>query len=78
MLNVVAPLKVVWFQRGLRHSDSAECGHQEAEQTLPECHPCKESLQRVQTDEAGQPQKRKFQLRFDLKFDPKFDPKSYT
>jgi hypothetical protein len=55
---------MIFFQRGLRQRDSAECGDQEAESALPERDPRKEGLQRVQTHEARQPQKRKQHLWF--------------
>ena len=47
-------------QRRLRQRDPAERGHQEAEQAVPERHPRQESLQRIQTDEASEPQKREY------------------
>lgn len=45
-------------QRGVRHSDSAECGHQEALEALSERHARQEGIQGVQTHETCQPQKR--------------------
>ena len=44
-------------QRGVRHGDAAERGHQEVEPTLPERHPRQASLQRIQADEISQSQK---------------------
>lgn len=49
----------VLFQRGVRLRVATERGHQEAITTLPERHTRQESLQRVQTHEISQPQKRK-------------------
>lgn len=46
------------LQRGVRHCHRAECGDQEAVQTFSKRDTCEEGLQRVQADEAGQPQKR--------------------
>ena len=36
--------------------DPAECCHQEVESTVPKCDACKTRVQRVQADEASQPQ----------------------
>ena len=47
-------------QRGVRHGDAAERGHQEVEPTLPERHPRQASLQRIQADEISQSQKCKW------------------
>lgn len=50
---------LITFQRGVRHSDAAECGHQEAVAALPERDARQARLPRVQAHEAGQPQERK-------------------
>lgn len=41
------------LQCGTGPSHPAECGHQEAVQTLPECHTRQARLSRIQTDEPG-------------------------
>ena len=46
----------------LRQRDPTERGHQETEQALPERHSCQARLQRIQTDEASESQKREYIL----------------
>lgn len=49
-LNVIVPL-----QCSVRHSDTAECRHQEAIEAIPECYTRETRLPRVQVDETRQP-----------------------
>jgi hypothetical protein len=50
-------LEVFLFQRGLRHGEPAERGHQEAVAALPERDARQAGLQRIQADEISQSQK---------------------
>lgn len=48
------------FQRGIRHSDTTECGHQETFPAISKCDAREARLPRVQAHEARQPQECKY------------------